>query len=839
MEAEATAAIGASRRRIIKRPRLTRILDESGARIILLVAPAGYGKTTLAHEWLDSKQSAWYRGTPASADVAALAVGLANAAAEIVPGAGDRMRQRLRATDRPDEDARILAEMLAEDLATWPEDAWLVIDDYQFATESPACEDFIQVVAELLEVRILLTTRRRPQWATARRRIYGEFEQIDQGMLAMTQTEALSLLQSSEAEAPAFLASVQGWPALIGLAALSSSRSLAGYSAASSPDDYFAEELYDAATAELRGRLCDLALAPTHQLFKRLFDRTEDRALLEEGIRLGFLIPNGGSYELHPALREFLLAKAAERPDHEGRIKTIGERLLDERAWDETFALAREHDAEELFLVLLEQATDALLAEGRISTLEQWLNYAVDRRIDHEVVDYVESEVAFRNALYKKAEVLGAHAASRLGRTHPLTSRAYARAGHSAYLSGNRREASFLLRKALETASTPRDVRDALWGQFLCAVEAEHAEGRQLLEQFTGAADGHSGDLIRVKTGELFLIVRGLREVSPDLLSAIHLADNANDCLRESSLLNALMWFAVYLGRYDEALEIGSRQRRLIENYRLDFAVPHLHLRQAMAYRGKRRFRECRAALRKAEASAGPSDASLRSAVVLAVASTELQQGRPAIALELLQRDPDKDLSPSWRGEYYASRALSLAVAGAHDEAVQAAHAAEAITRAVEARGLSAFARAVVECERAAGREEDGVRDAFARAVEDHNADGLVTAYRAYPPLLARIWTFSDEPAHLLEVVERAHDHALARTAKLPVTQKRGGAGALSSREEEILGLIRDGLTNAEIAQVLFLSVSTVKVHVRHIFEKLDVRTRTEAASKATEYRKS
>ena len=139
---ETTPAVGVGRRRIIKRPRLTRILDESGARIILLVAPAGYGKTTLAREWLEERRAAWYYGGPASADVAALAVGLATAAAEVVPGAGDRMRQRLRATDRPEEDARILAEMLAEDLADWPQDAWLAIDDYQFASESLAPRSF-------------------------------------------------------------------------------------------------------------------------------------------------------------------------------------------------------------------------------------------------------------------------------------------------------------------------------------------------------------------------------------------------------------------------------------------------------------------------------------------------------------------------------------------------------------------------------------------------------------------------------------------------------------------------------------------------------------------------
>ena len=40
---------------IIKRPRLTKLLDESEARIMLLCAPAGYGKTTLAREWVETR----------------------------------------------------------------------------------------------------------------------------------------------------------------------------------------------------------------------------------------------------------------------------------------------------------------------------------------------------------------------------------------------------------------------------------------------------------------------------------------------------------------------------------------------------------------------------------------------------------------------------------------------------------------------------------------------------------------------------------------------------------------------------------------------------------------
>jgi DNA-binding NarL/FixJ family response regulator len=53
----------------------------------------------------------------------------------------------------------------------------------------------------------------------------------------------------------------------------------------------------------------------------------------------------------------------------------------------------------------------------------------------------------------------------------------------------------------------------------------------------------------------------------------------------------------------------------------------------------------------------------------------------------------------------------------------------------------------------------------------------------------------------------------------------------LSRREREVYELLAQGRTNPEIARALFISESTTKVHVRHIFEKLGVRTRAEAAA--------
>lgn len=55
----------------------------------------------------------------------------------------------------------------------------------------------------------------------------------------------------------------------------------------------------------------------------------------------------------------------------------------------------------------------------------------------------------------------------------------------------------------------------------------------------------------------------------------------------------------------------------------------------------------------------------------------------------------------------------------------------------------------------------------------------------------------------------------------------------LSKREHEVLELLTKGYSNAEIAENLFLSISTVKTHVSNLFIKMDVKSRTQAIEKA------
>jgi LuxR family maltose regulon positive regulatory protein len=117
------------RRHIIERPRLTRLLDETSARVIMLVAAAGYGKTTLARQWLANRPHAWCEASTGSADVAALALNLASAASTMCPTPSRNVADWLRSTPEPEKQVKVAAKFLGEHFNEWLTMV-LAIDDY-------------------------------------------------------------------------------------------------------------------------------------------------------------------------------------------------------------------------------------------------------------------------------------------------------------------------------------------------------------------------------------------------------------------------------------------------------------------------------------------------------------------------------------------------------------------------------------------------------------------------------------------------------------------------------------------------------------------------------------
>ncbi|HEY2748843.1 MAG TPA: response regulator transcription factor, partial [Polyangia bacterium] len=83
----------------------------------------------------------------------------------------------------------------------------------------------------------------------------------------------------------------------------------------------------------------------------------------------------------------------------------------------------------------------------------------------------------------------------------------------------------------------------------------------------------------------------------------------------------------------------------------------------------------------------------------------------------------------------------------------------------------------------------------------------------------------------------REEAESLALRARLPIAQTPAAAaeppGGLTARETEVLRALAAGLTNREIAERLFISQKTVATHVAHIFGKLGVHSRVEAAGRA------
>ncbi len=81
--------------------------------------------------------------------------------------------------------------------------------------------------------------------------------------------------------------------------------------------------------------------------------------------------------------------------------------------------------------------------------------------------------------------------------------------------------------------------------------------------------------------------------------------------------------------------------------------------------------------------------------------------------------------------------------------------------------------------------------------------------------------------------------------AELAATGERSRRRVASTRDEltpqelTVARLVAQGLANKEVAAQLFLSTNTIETHLRHVFQKLGVRSRTELAAKFTDFRDS
>jgi ATP/maltotriose-dependent transcriptional regulator MalT len=821
----------AGRSHLIERPRLTRLLNdrEGQSRVILLVAPAGYGKTTLAREWLrgPARRPLWYSVSEADRDIAALVPSLATALSAVRPSLGDLVRERVRRIRVPEADAHALAALMAAELNEWPPDTWLVLDDYHLLVGSEASKGFLSTLIESCSLRVLITSRARPEWATARKVLYGEVVEIGTSLLAMDPQEASLVLSTSHADTvPGLVALADGWPAIIGMAAQLSDLNLPEEALASTLFDFFADELIQSLEPDLQQAAPYLALLPAMTSdFAAVALGPLAARMLQRAMDLGILTPDPPNPpSLHPLLRAFLTRKLNE-PREESTKAVIGRvfaALLEQNRWDDAFALASAFEEHELVLEVMGRATDLLLAEGRLVTIEEWVAKASDLGISDPLLDLVRAECAFRRGNFAAAETLALRSAHGSTLDSQIASKSMLRAAQAAYFADRPSTALELCHRAggsMSEANLPQ----ACWIQFLAALSLERDDTPDYLARFADVANSTSEHALRLASGRMMLAERmgGMEEAVRDGHTLVPLIDTVDDPMLRSSFLSILSRLLYLSGRYSDAHGLLVTVIREAEAAHLHFSLPQLHLTLIGAAIGLQRLREAENLIARLDACAQTDDHVWANRKIQLAKLFLVRQHPQAARASLTESEAIKDIGT--KGEAFAYTALTAAVCGDHAGLARFSELAKETTRSAEASVVCQVAAAVGMPQGSTSRTQEETRYAVRLAFSTGCKDPLIIGSRISPALRHAITSLADNGDTEMDRAESlladdGSDHIGVRP------QER-----LSHREGEVFTLLARGHTNKEIADALYISEVTVKAHLRHIYAKLGVRSRTEA----------
>jgi LuxR family transcriptional regulator, maltose regulon positive regulatory protein len=828
-------------RRHTRRPRLTALLDEATAQAILVTAPAGYGKTTLAREWLQGRANvAWYHATSSSADVGAFSAGLAAVVEPIIPGAGERVRQRLRVGDSTERLSRPLAELLAEDLELWPEEGIVVLDDYHLMAESAPVEDFLDWLLTLAPIRVLVTTRRRPSWATARRFLYDEAVELGRNQLAMTDDEAERVLSGRSTESVrALVRRAEGWPALIGLAALSADLEFPTEKVSESLFRYFAEEVLRREPEDVQRFMLAASVPSTvsARLARGALGSEAPEPVMER-LRGEDLLYEVDVDELrfHPLLRDFLRKRlqAGSPAEYTELAERVIEDAVTHARWGEAFELAVESEDKAQAAEIAGQAARTLLAAGQSETLEKWLAACGAAGVTVPGASLARAEILIRKGEMSAAAAVAGDTASRLTEDHPDYAWACNVTGRALHFTSEEEAAFERFEAARRTARTDGDMKEALWGLVLTTAEIAPDELERSIDDLTDRFPDDIDVRFRLAVGWAIADERRCNLSGSWDRFAVLLPNvgHANDPLAASTFLAGASSVAVLCGRYAAARELAEQAHRLCIDYRIDFAVGACHVYKAAAEVGLRRFTQARRSLDAFERSSTwhqdpyfHLEASALRARLLA------SQGawEEALATRETIRSPNKASRPL--GAYLGTLSLIHAARGQTAEARRIASAARTQPRGVEGANSLALAVAIADDVDERPSSEEKMVDAILGCERSAYADGFVLAYRLYPRLLDAARNNPKALAFARGALTGSRDFSIARRAGIDAVPDPDDEplAMLTRRERDVLSLLLEGLTNAQIADRLFISPSTAKVHVRHILEKLGARTRLEA----------
>ncbi|MBP7045966.1 MAG: helix-turn-helix transcriptional regulator [Chloroflexi bacterium] len=876
---------------LVPRPHLIAKLNRGLHRKLTLIsAPAGFGKTTLVSEWIaDGKRPfAWLSLDKRDGDLSRFLTYLIAALQTHKPALGEKALAMLESPEPPPSES-ILTTLLNE-IAAIPDEFALVLDDYHVLDAAPPIDQALTFLLEHLppQMHLVITTREDPPLPLSRLRVRGLLTELRVADLRFTVAETAVFLHKvtglafSTNEIAALEKRTEGWIAGLQLAAISMQgrADVPGFIKAFAGDDryivdYLVDEVLRRQPEHIRRFLLQTSILDrlSGPLCEAVTNQEEGGALLEILERSNlFVIPLDDKrqwYRYHHLFGDVLQAHLMkEQPEATA--------ALHQRAsgWYEGHGLTAA-------AVYHAFAADDMARAARIIELAwgemdrnrqaaEWLGWA-KKLPDALVLARPVLSVGYAWAFLDTGQMEAAEMWLRQAEHCLATTTDFVVADEAEfqYLPGS--IASARTYHALALGDMAGTIKYA--HQALDFFPAEEYLRRGTPAALLGLAAWASGDLTEAihafteamtdyqKAGNTLFVITGAYVLADMKVAQGHLREAIKVCQEAIQLAEAqgepvLRGAAdLYTGLCELSLaqnDLEAAKAHLLRSQELgeDAALPRWsyrwHLAQAGVKAAEGNLDDALDALDEAERQyvRGPVP-DVRTLAALK-ARLWVQQGRLANAQNWADEQGlsvDDDLSYLHEFDHITLARLLIARYrhGQEENCLQGAVALlERLRQAAEAGGRMGSVLEIL------------VQQAMAAEAQGHIAEALIPLEQALtlgePEGCIR--TFVDAGPPLAKLLARMKAEGRRQKAYVSQLLVAFGMGKviqpsaasvqplvepLSERELEVLQLVAEGLSNREIAERLFVALSTVKGHNRVIYGKLNVSRRTEAVARARE----
>lgn len=834
---------------LIRRPDLLSRLDAAAQFPCTLVAGSpGGGKTVLMSSWVAERpgaRCAWLSCDRWDHDELRFWTSVATALATVEPGAASDALDLL--VEGPDDIGDVVASLVNE-MALWSGPTWLILDDLHVV--APSALGGLATFVERLPAtaHVVFGTRVDPVLPIQRWRARSQLAEIRDADLRLKEEDVRNFMQHyglelSDSDVHTLTTRTEGWLAGVQLAALSLQHGpddpssfigrLAGTERVIA--DFLIEEVLDQQSAELVDFLQATSVVDEFdvELANSLLGHEDSAHLLRRAMNSGlFVIPVGRDpprYRYHQLFRELLHAQlVAEDParakalhsragtwyEKTGSYAAAVDLFVQAGDLDRAFEILHDHVAHEWFPARSANADTWL---GRLSYED--IRAHRTRMVDYALALGLAGEVEEEGWWLAQASSAGGHRDSEFD---------IRLAAVDAQWHGMRGEPDPVLAFEQKFFSRLRPGTDFVLDQFPILSARAHLYKEDpgsciaTCDVALGHADPVTGTvLLGIKSGALFELGQ-LRQARVTANAALDEA-RQRGVQHHVGLFDAILTLgAVSLetNQLDEAERLIEEGLRSSERIRPPFELLAL-VERARLYRARGELVEGLGILERARTvlPAG-SDSPLNQRTDALEARIRLDLGESGRAADLARALPH---SPT-RCLIEARAMLALGQADQADITMDRLDvAALGVRLVIEYAALRADVRRHVGL-----RHDDDLRrlvqlgrpQGFVLSVLDVSSglrDDLVTLLRHSP---------RDDYADTLVTVA---DHMAAHGAVSPPS----GESDLSTREQGVLRYLQTRLTTREIAGELFISMNTLKSHLKSVYRKLDASSRSDAVARA------